>query len=256
MSPSLSSLAGSRPGPAPLASRAYEHLKARILEGDLAPGDRLAVSALAQALACSRVPVMEALKRLQGDGLVDIVPQVGCQVAEPKADDVEDFFAAFAAVEGTVARLAAQRRTAADLAAFGQTLARIGRALQDAGGPQDRDPRYRRLNRDFHGAIHAMARAPAAGTIAAALWDRSDFLIKAAFGSLYFSPRVRAAHAAVVDAIQHGDADAAQVAMTQHLQKVGAAVAARLRAMETDGGGERPGAVPASPSSRTPSTAP
>ena len=76
-----------------------------------------------------------------------------------------------------------------------------------------------------------MARAPAAGAIAAALWDRSDFLIKAAFGSLYFSPRVRTAHAAVGDAIQQGDADAAQAAMTQHLQKVGAAVAARLREM-------------------------
>ncbi len=231
MSVVASSLPVPRPGRTPLASHAYEHLKARILEGDLAPGDRLAVPALAQALACSRVPVMEALKRLQGDGLVDIVPQVGCQVAVPKADDVEDFFAAFAAVEGAVARLAAQRRTAADLAAFGHTLARIEQGMADAGGPQDRDPRYRRLNRDFHGAIHAMARAPAAGAIAAALWDRSDFLIRAAFGSLYFSPRVRAAHQAVGDAIRAGDADAAQTAMTQHLQKVGAAVAARLREM-------------------------
>lgn len=229
MSVATSSLPVPRPGRPPLAGHAYEHLKARILEGDLAPGDRLAVPALAQALACSRVPVMEALKRLQGDGLVDIVPQVGCLVAVPQADDVEDFFAAFAAVEGAVARLAAQRRTAADVAAFGHTLARIEQGMADAGGPQDRDPRYRRLNRDFHGAIHAMARAPAAGAIAAALWDRSDFLIKAAFGSLYFSPRVRAAHQAVGDAITRGDADAAQAAMTQHLQTVGAAVAARLR---------------------------
>lgn len=223
-------------GKAPRAGHAYEHLKERILEGDLGPGDRLSVLALAQALACSRVPVMEALKRLQAEGLVDIVPQVGCQVAVPAAGDVEDFFAAFAAVEGTVVRLAAQRRTAADLVAFGQTLARIDQALQGAGGPQDRDPAYRRLNRDFHSAIHVMARAPAAGDIAAALWDRSDFLIKVAFGSLYFSPRVRAAHAAVREAIAAGDAAAAQAAMTQHLEQVGAAVAARLREIQPDGG--------------------
>lgn len=224
-----SSPSAPRPGRAPLAGHAYEHLKARILEGDLEPGDRLSVPKLAQALACSRVPVMEALKRLQTDGLVDIVPQVGCQVAVPRADDVADFFAAFAAVEGAVASLAAQRRTDADLTAFRQTLARIEQALSGAGGPQDRDPRYRRLNRDFHGAIHAMARAPAAGNIAAALWDRSDFLIKAAFGSLHFSPRVRAAHTAVGEAIAAGNADAAQAAMTRHLQHVGTAVAARLR---------------------------
>lgn len=80
-----------RRGKAPRAGHAYEHLKARILEGDLGPGDRLSVLALAQALACSRVPVMEALKRLQAEGLVDIVPQVGCQVAVPTAGDVEDF---------------------------------------------------------------------------------------------------------------------------------------------------------------------
>lgn len=220
-----------RRGKAPRASHAYEHLKARILEGDLGPGDRLSVLALAKALACSRVPVMEALKRLQAEGLIDIVPQVGCQVAVPTVGDVEDFFAAFAAVEGTVARLAAQRRSVADLAAFDQTLARIDQALQGAGGPQDRDPVYRPLNRDFHSAIHAMARAPAASEIAAALWDRSDFLIKMAFGSLYFSPRVRAAHAAVRAAITAGDAAAAQAAMTLHLERVGAAVAARLREM-------------------------
>ncbi|WP_448505759.1 GntR family transcriptional regulator [Immundisolibacter sp.] len=221
-----------RPGKALRAGHAYEHLKARILEGDLGPGDRLSVLALAEALACSRVPVMEALKRLQAEGLVDIVPQVGCQVAVPRVDEVEDFFAAFAAVEGTVTRLAALRRTEADLAAFEATRARIAAALSHAGGPNDRDPAYRRLNREFHGSIHAMAHAPAASGIAGALWERSDFLIKAAFGSLYFSPRVRAAHAAVGVAIATGDAAAAQLAMAAHLQDVGVAVAARLRSSQ------------------------
>src|SRR5262249_4241585 len=97
---------------------AYAHLKERLLEGDLGPGDRLSVVELTQLLSCSRVPVMEALKRLEGEGFVRIVPQVGCSVVAPAPADVEDFFALFADVEARMARFAAERRDAADLIEF------------------------------------------------------------------------------------------------------------------------------------------
>jgi DNA-binding GntR family transcriptional regulator len=216
--------------PAALASTAYAHLMRELLEGDLRPGARLSVVGIARTLACSRVPVMEALKRLDAEGFVEIVPQVGCRVATPIPAEVRDFFELFAAVEGCVTRLAAQRRTADDLREFRQLCTGIDRALRAAGSPADRDPSYRRLNLEFHGALHRYARSPLACAVAAGMWNRSDFFIRLAFGSLYFDRRVRQAHARMRRAIVDGDAAAAEAAVEAHLRAVGERVAARLAA--------------------------
>jgi DNA-binding GntR family transcriptional regulator len=216
-------------GATPLAQAAYAHLMQQLLEGALSPGDRLSVVDLAGELSCSRVPVMEALKRLDAEGFVEIIPQVGCRVARPDASEVADFFELFASVEGCVTRLAAARRSAGEAGEFKVLCTRIDRELKAGGGPETRDPVYRRLNLEFHSAIHALARAPLACAVAAGMWDRSDFFIKVAFGSLYFSRRVRQAHAAIRRAIVEGDPSAAEAAIERHLRDVGAAVATRLR---------------------------
>lgn len=210
------------------AHSAYAHLKQRLLEGDLQPGDKLSVVTLAEELACSRVPVMEALKRLEGEGFVRIVPQVGCRIVSPSASEVIDFFALFAAVEGVVTSLAAVRRTASELQEFQQVCAHIDEAVKTAGTPQARDPSYRRLNQLFHTQIHAMAHSPVTTGVAAGLWDRSDFYIKMAFGSLYFSRVVRRAHQTIRDAIIDGRAETAEAAIKAHLRAVGERVAAQL----------------------------
>ncbi|MEQ8231390.1 MAG: GntR family transcriptional regulator [Gammaproteobacteria bacterium] len=214
------------------AEQAYQHLRSALLEGPLGPGDALSVVALTRELGCSRVPVMEALKRLAGEGFVDIVPQVGCRVARPAVDEVRDFFTLFAAAEGTVAGFAAARRDAAGLAEFGDVCAEVDAGLARARPPGEPDPTYRRLNLLFHGCIHRLARSPVSTAIARGLWDRSDFYIKLAFGSLYFSRRVRAAHADMRAAIVAGNAAAAEAATRAHLVAVGKAVAASLAARD------------------------
>ena len=216
-------------GSTPLAQGAYAHLLQALLEGPLVPGDRLSVVDLAEQLGCSRVPVMEAVKRLAAEGFVDVIPQVGCRVARPDPAEVRDFFELFAAVEGCVTRLAAARRTPEDLASFKALCTRLDQALRNAGGPEARDPAYRRVNLEFHTAIHHLSRAPLACAVAAGMWDRSDFFIKVAFGSLYFNRRVRQAHSAMRKAIVDGDPAAAEAAVEAHLRDVGAAVAARLQ---------------------------
>ncbi|MGE0485317.1 MAG: GntR family transcriptional regulator [Gammaproteobacteria bacterium] len=232
MSATPGDLANGEPSQAPRgrAQLAYDVLRERLLEGPLGAGESLSVVDLAAELGCSRVPVMEALKRLQGEGFVTIVPQVGCHVVNPAADEVRDFFALFAAVEGTVTAFAAERRTGAEVTAFEALYADIERTAAVAAPPGRPDPTYRRLNARFHSAIHAMARSPMTTTLARGLWDRSDFYIRLAFGSLYFSARVSAAHRAIRDAIGAGDPAAAREAVTTHLLAVGDSVARTLAA--------------------------
>lgn len=210
------------------ADAAYDYIKTRLLEGNYAAGEKLSVVELTRELDCSRVPVMEAVKRLASAGFVHIVPQVGCRVVTPQPAEVRDFFALFAAAEGTVTAFAAARRTAAEVEEFKQLCAYIDEVAAKAGRPGDRDPTYRRLNLLFHSFIHRLARSPVTTAIATTMWDRSDFYIKLAFGSLYFSRPVRSAHEAIRVALIAGDAQAAQTAVAAHLNAVGDGVAAAM----------------------------
>ena len=218
----------SRPG-LPRADLAHEYLRTELLEGALGPGDKLSVVAITKRLDCSRVPVMEALKRLEKDGFVEIIPQVGCQVVIPSVDDVGDFFSLFAAVEATVTGLAAERSSSEDIKRFKTLCQYIDKESASAGGPKDNDPTYRHLNLMFHSAIHEMAKSPVSTKYAAGLWDRSDFYIKLVHGSLYFSSTVKRAHKMIRKAILSGDSQAAKTAITTHLNWVGHGVVNALQ---------------------------
>jgi len=86
-------------------------LRDGIVEGHYAAGTSLSEVALSEELGTSRTPVREALKQLEGEGLVRIVPRVGTFVAEPSRRDVLELFVLKEVLEGLAARLLAQRGT-------------------------------------------------------------------------------------------------------------------------------------------------
>jgi DNA-binding GntR family transcriptional regulator len=202
-----------------------DRLKEEILDGKLGAGDPIVVAKVAQQLKVSRQPVMEALKRMEADGIVEIVPQVGCRIARPVAGEVEDFFQMFAAMEAEVGAMAAARCTDDEGHALARLLSEVLGAIEGR-----RSVNSRLLNRTFHGAIHEMAKTPEVARLSSALWDRSDFYIKTAFGAFNISPRVRDAYARIGKAIMAGDTEAARLALRQHLLASGKAAAKRLRA--------------------------
>ena len=159
-----------------LGELAHQEIKDRLLDGVYAAGQKLSVEELSSELEVSKQPVMEALRLLSADGLVTIIPQVGCRVAAYDDQEVKDFFALFASMEGAVAGLAASRRTDAQLRALDEISARIG-VLVDEEDPARRAHAYRVRNREFHAQIHAMADSAIIVDLSQRMWDRSDFLI-------------------------------------------------------------------------------
>lgn len=73
-----------------LSERIYKELKRAIMEGEFAPGELLPEDALTDATGASRTPVREALMRLQGDGLVKIVPRKGARIQEMNAEELAE----------------------------------------------------------------------------------------------------------------------------------------------------------------------
>ena len=134
--------------------------------------------ALRGEFGVSKQPVMEALRRLSGDGLVEIVPQVGSRVAALRdRARWSDFFVMFGGFEGTIAGIAALRRTDAQLARARPHLRADRRPCGRATDPAERAHGYRVWNRRFHQAIHDMAHSRIMAETSRRMWDLSDFLI-------------------------------------------------------------------------------
>jgi DNA-binding GntR family transcriptional regulator len=95
----------------PLAARAYEQIRNRILRGDLAIGAAVSRRQLAAELNISVPPVTEALQRLEAEGLLESRPRAGTRVRRLTRLDVEDRSVIREALESQSARLFAERAT-------------------------------------------------------------------------------------------------------------------------------------------------
>jgi DNA-binding GntR family transcriptional regulator len=201
-----------------LGELAQQEIKGRLLDGIYTPGQKLVVEDLSAEFGVSRQPIMEALRVLSAEGLVTIIPQVGCRVASYDAQEVRDFFALFATMEGAVAALAATRRTDADLRALNEISARIG-ALLDEEDLTERAHSYRIRNREFHAQIHAMADSAIIADLSRRMWNLSDFLINTAelTNPLHSIARRHLDHQSVQHALEAKDGELARRTMEDHI---------------------------------------
>ena len=149
-----------RRGTPRLHDLAYAYLKGLLLGGGLDPGDQISSDGVGRVLSISRAPVSDAIRRLTVEGLLEILPQVGCRVVRPVPAEVKDLYEIFGATEGVIARMAAERRTAGEADEFRRLCASL---LSDAGLPDDPDARFvelRQRNRRRYERLHELARSP------------------------------------------------------------------------------------------------
>jgi len=124
---------------------AYEHLRDGITRGGYGPGYRLVLDQLARELRMSVVPVREAIRRLEAEGMVTFERYVGARVAAIDPLDYQDTCQTLAIVEGAALALAQPHLAAADLAEARAINDRLRQCLADF------DPvRFTRLNEAFH----------------------------------------------------------------------------------------------------------
>jgi GntR family transcriptional regulator, sialic acid-inducible nan operon repressor len=225
------------PAAAPIRRRKLYEEVAREIErlirdGGLAPGDRLpSEREFTERFRVGRSAVREALLSLQKMGLVAVSSGERARVAEPTAkamvgelsgaarlllsqpDGVRRFQEARLLFEVGLARMAAQRRTEADLAVIREALDANRRAIGD-------HPAFIRTDVAFH---HAIARVPGNPIFASPYeavieWLQEQRLISGRTPGA--GEDAYAAHAAIYEAIAEGDAAAAEAAMQRHLETV------------------------------------
>lgn len=92
-----------------LRGRVFQTIREKILAGEYKHGEELKEMALASELGVSRTPVREALRQMELEGLVKIIPNKGASVIGITAKDMEDIYSMRSLLEGLCANLAAQR---------------------------------------------------------------------------------------------------------------------------------------------------
>ena len=93
----------------PLRDIVFQTLRNAIIIGELQPGERLMETQLAEKLGVSRTPIREAIRKLELEGLVIMVPRKGAQVAQFTEKDIQDVLEVRAALESLAAKLACKR---------------------------------------------------------------------------------------------------------------------------------------------------
>ncbi|UOE43301.1 GntR family transcriptional regulator [Agromyces larvae] len=195
------------------AEQSYVILKARIMDGTYGPGYRLVIDQLAREHGISSVPWRESLRRLEAEGWVDIIQNVGAVVRTFDAHAFERTIRLLSRLEGLATSLSAPHLTADDLAAARSLNEQMGEALANLDTNL-----FGVLNRRFHQLLCSKCDDDRLNDLVTNEWARLDFIRRSAY---WYAPgRAQASvveHGELLDLIESGaDADTIETAARQH----------------------------------------
>ena len=190
---------------------AYDAIRDGILAGRHAPGQRLIADELAKELGVSRMPVREALHRLEVAGLVTITPHRGAVVSALSEAECIEIYHVRAVLDGLATRLATPNLTEVDHARLATLLAEM------AAGVEAKDPqRVLNVNREFHAVIWSAARAPRLRDLLENLYDASQRFRNISVLIPGRLDQITHEHRLIAEALARGDAAAAEQYANEH----------------------------------------
>lgn len=189
----------------------HDALRTAIIRGELGEGETLRQDAIAKLFNVSRIPVREALKRLEASGLVTSVRYKGVVVSRISVDEIREIFEFRATIEPKLIATAVPRMSAEAIA--------HAQALCDAFAGETDGVRWGDLNRQFHSALYVDAGLPYYFAAAEAANDRIERYIRAQLSLAHGRERAIREHQQIVDACRAGNAELAAELTRQHIVK-------------------------------------
>lgn len=218
--------------PQTMQAAVLAELRRCINDGELRPGDVIRVDVVAEVLGVSRIPVREALKILEGEGLVTHRPHVGYAVPRLTAEEIEEIYWLRALLEDQALRRALERATDDDRAAARDAFAAADRSLT-RGDVNAFSEHARR----FHTVILASCRMPRLLRLLEGLWDATETYRPASQLDEHGQAALQAEHRVMLDAFLAGDGRRLADATRQHRQHL---LAAALLGMPADSSSSLP----------------
>jgi DNA-binding GntR family transcriptional regulator len=192
--------------------QAYDYILQRIMAGELTPGMRVPAEAVAEALGISRMPVRDALRRLEGDGAVMIFTNRGASVAEYTQDEVVQLIEMRAALEGLAARLALPNFDDSGLYELDELMHRMERSSNDL-------VTWMFYHDDFHNYLTATSNRP----LLMRQTERMRVMLRPYYRPYYANSGeleiVGLEHRKIITAVRRGDPDNLEQIVRAHVLK-------------------------------------
>lgn len=197
----------------PLRDVVFENLRGAIVEGKLKPGQRLMEVQLAEQLGVSRTPVREAIRKLELEGLVVMLPRKGAYVANMSLKDLMDVLEIRASLEGLAASLAAERITDEDIKKLESIVEEFNYSINESDVEA-----LLRQDVEFHECIFKSTNNKKLHQLINSLWEQV-YRFRVTYISDYDSTvNIVEEHKMILDAIKRRDSKLAKQYAMQHIQ--------------------------------------
>ncbi len=183
-------------------------LRDAIVSGQLGDNEELNQVELARHFGVSRVPVREALRRLEAEGLVVAEAHRRVVVQGLTPDRVAEIFEIRALLEGFMLERSAPNLTAGDFQALGRVIDKMD-AVKDHG-------KWLALNHDFHNGLLARSDTPTAVSVVERLSHQVERYLRRS-GGVERNQEVGREHRAVLEAVESGDTEKAVELLREHI---------------------------------------
>lgn len=214
-----------RTSPVPtLTDWAIEEVRRRIVLGELPHGERLPLEELATELGISRVPLREAVRSLEAEGLITTTPHRGAVTTVLNLRDAEDAYALLEAAEMLAVGRATQASNDESLARMEKALAAMHSHIHDGRLNVD----SLEAHREFHFAFFDLVGEGVLLRHLRIFWNMCERYVMASMPDERRAERAYEEHALLVQYVREGEVDAAQEHLRHHLRSSLQAIRSKL----------------------------
>jgi DNA-binding GntR family transcriptional regulator len=199
----------------PLRDLVFSAMREAILSGRLKPRERLMEVQLAEEMGVSRTPVREAIRKLELEGLVVMVPRKGAYVAGLTLKDVAEVFEIRSSLEGLAAALAAERITDEEVIILDKILDDISTA-----GEKGDIKTVIKKDMEFHQVLFSASRNDRLAQMINNLKEQIDRFRTQSFSNPIRTKSVLSEHEHILNAIKQGDVENSERLAKEHIYEV------------------------------------
>lgn len=202
------------------AAIAADILRTSILKGQLKAGEQLIQADIAREFGMSRIPVREALKQLEAEGLVKQYPNKGAVISELNASEVQEIYEIRSFLETGAIKLSIMNLKEEDLKRDENILIEIDNA-PDAN-------KWLELNWDFHSSLYLPANRPRLLSIIKNLHTNVARYIRIYLDLMNFEKKSQEEHYKILNACRQKDVEKAVDSINQHLKNASSTLVSYL----------------------------
>ncbi|HEX7116452.1 MAG TPA: GntR family transcriptional regulator [Steroidobacter sp.] len=211
------------------SQRITDGIRQLILSGELRPGSRVRQEELADRFGTSRLPVREALRKLESEGLIVLVPNSSAWVAKLDLAECVEVYKIREAIDPLAIAESVRRITDAEIATIEEILVKV----EQSTDTED----FLRFDREFHLACYAAANMPRLRSLIERFWNTTQHYRRA---FMTINPpagnwTTRYEHRLLLDAIKRRDAEGAAQLLRSHIRRTRMNLESHLEVFADDG---------------------